>query len=203
MSSEDHDEYMEHIRLSVPDEWYRKAARESKPDATDEEIDGLIQYLRIKRDSHPYFLDPEEGKSRDEIMHFSSGTNYEQAKMISHHSGWYVMTDLRSRWQEIELDRAEAGANPREWSALAKAFQGVPFRFLDSVPLDAALALRRSGRLEAMRSFLRKTWKATAKAELFDEANAALHSPGGIVHNAMGAGDRIDTRIRSRMRSRR
>ena len=47
----------------------------------------------------------------------------------------------------------------------------MPLKFLDAVPLEAALAIRREGRLDSMRSFLRKTWDATSKVSPFDDAN--------------------------------
>ncbi len=81
------------------------------------------------------------------------------------------MTDLRVRWREIEVDRSESGIDAEAWSPFAKAFNGVPFKFLDAVPLDAALAIRREGRLEPMRNFLRKVWGATSKTSPFDDAN--------------------------------
>src|SRR3989339_1522848 len=156
----------------MPDEQIRRIAREATPTSTNEEIERLIEYVHHRRDNHPYFLDSDQADgTRHEIIQISTGTNYEQAKLISLHSDSYVMTDLRVRWREIELDRADSGIDPKEWSPFAKAFQGLPFHFLDSVPLTAALALRKEGRLAPMRSFLRKTWNATAKTNPFDESN--------------------------------
>jgi hypothetical protein len=104
----------------------------------------------------------------------SSGTNYELAKLIALHTGSYLMTDLRPRWKEMELDRLESDVQAAEWSPFAKAWQNLPFKFLDSVPLDAALAIRKEGRLESLRLFLRKVWAATAKTEPFDDKNIPL-----------------------------
>jgi hypothetical protein len=162
------------MNLGMSDGHVRKMIREEFPHYTEEQVEDGMAYIRRRRDEHPYYLEPETpNQSGTEIWQSSTGTNYELAKMIALHSRSYVMTDLPVRWKEIEVDRAESGIDSGAWSPFAKAFDGLPFRFLDRVPLEEALRLRREGRLRALRDFLRKTWNGTSKAEPFDEANIA------------------------------
>jgi hypothetical protein len=166
-------EYSEQIMLTMSDSQIRRRLRDKDPDLGDEEIEQFLVQVHSRRKAHPYYLGPEDpnASSYSEMFQISTGTSYEQAKLIALHSGSYLMTDLRSRWREMEVDRADARVDPQAWSPFAKAFQGLPFRFLDAVPLNAALAIRKEGRLEHMRHFLRKVWTATAKTSAFDDAN--------------------------------
>jgi hypothetical protein len=174
LGSRGHEAFREHIMLSYSDHQLREMAREHDPAASDEAIEALIRDIQRRRDRHPYFLHPEPhqgGRRSSEFYSISSGTNYEEAKLIALHSRSYVMTDLRVRWKEIEIDREESGIDAEAWSPFAKAFHGLPLKFLDSVPVAAALAIRKEGRLESLRYFLRRVWHATAKTTPFDDAN--------------------------------
>src|SRR6185437_13521606 len=54
----------------------------------------------------------------------------------------------------------------------SKAFQNVSFQFLENVPVAAALKLRQEGRLENMRSFLRRVWNESRADDELGEENA-------------------------------
>jgi len=164
----EYDEFMEDVMLTMPDDQMARKIREEQPGITEDALNSFLEHIRRRRDDHSYHLAPEAGEAgRNELMMVSTGTNYEQAKLISTITDSYVMTDLAPRWREIELDREDSGFDFSAWTPFAKAFQDVPFKFLDGVPLDAALALRAENRLEGLRSFLRRTWDHTPKAEPF------------------------------------
>lgn len=163
---------IEQIMLTMPNSQIRKMTREERPTWTETQIDAVVDEVQRERDAHPYCLGREHsGERYHEIFYMTTGTNYEQAKLIAMHTNSYVMTDLGVRWREIELDRAESGIDTAAWSPFAKAFQGLQFSFLDAVPLSAALEIRQEGRLESLRHFLRKIWDATAKTKPFDDEN--------------------------------
>jgi hypothetical protein len=170
----DLDEWKENFMLSHSDEQLASEIRERKPDATEAEITSFLEHVRRRREQHPYYLDFESGPDgvSSELLQTSTGTNYELAKAIALHSNSFIMTDLPVRWREIELDRTEAGIDSGAWAPFAKAFQELPLRFLDDVPLEAALVLRKEGRLQPMRDFLRKTWNGTTKVDPFADQNA-------------------------------
>jgi hypothetical protein len=164
--------FKEQILLTTPDSIIRSKVCEREPASTDAQVEAVIAAVHRQREAHPNFLGPERpNESYHEMLQLSTGTNYEQAKLIALHSSSYVMTDLRVRLREIEVDRSDSGVDSEAWSPFSKAFQGLSFNFLDAVPLDAALAIRREGRLESMRHFLRKVWNATAKTSPFDDAH--------------------------------
>ena len=77
---------------------------------------------------------------------------------------------MEGRWREIELDRAKAKIDERKWSPFAKAFHNAPIKYLDNVPLESARLLRKEERLEDMRGFLRKVWRASGD-DSFNSAN--------------------------------
>lgn len=175
-SFKDTDAYKEFIEwtvLSHSDDQFRRDARKFDPHASNETVEQILADIRARREAHPYFIEPMKAPS-SELHMISSGTNYELAKLIALHTGSYLMTDLRVRWKEMELDRKKSGINATEWSPFAKAWHNLSLKFLDSVPLTAALALRRDGRLETLRLFLRKVWASTSKAEPFDDKNIPL-----------------------------
>ena len=166
-------EFLEWMVLSHSDDQLRRDVRKFDPKASDELVEQVLADTRQRREAHPYFIEPMKAPS-SELHMVSSGTNYELAKLIALHTGSYLMTDLRPRWKEMELDRLKSDVQVAEWSPFAKAWQNLSFKFLDSVPLHAALAIRKKGRLDSLRLFLRKVWAATAKAEPFDEKNIPL-----------------------------
>ena len=171
--SRDYQDFREDLLLRYPDDVLRRQALERDPDLTETDLDSFIADIRRRRDEHPYHLDwVDDGPGGSDLMSMSSGTNYEQAKIIATLSKSHLVTDIAARWREIELDRADSNIDDGAWSPFAKAFHGLPFRFLDDVPLTAALTLRREDRLGGLRGFLRKAWDATAKDHPFDPAAA-------------------------------
>jgi len=158
--------------LAQPDEYFAERFRESKPDATDEEIRSLIDYLQKLRDSDPFFIEPPRDRDSSQIIHASSGTNYEMAKWTAAMTGSHLITDIRQRWLEIAIDRAEAKVDDSGWTPFAKAFHDLPFRYLNNVPIESALTLRCEDRLLDLRAFLRKIWRTSVSDDPFSAESA-------------------------------
>lgn len=161
------------LLYSVPDEEYRRFAREEHPDWPPEKVDEAIAYLRQERAEDPFYLKPLPGAEKSEIVQFSTGASYEMAKVTAMDSGSYLLTDIPTRWREIELDRQEARVDDSDWEPFAKALQAAPFSYLNNITLDAALTLRQEGRLEDMRAFLRRVWREAARDAPYAVANAS------------------------------
>ena len=158
----------ETMKLSIPDDQIRDELRSRQPTITDEELDACIKLVRQWRRDHPLFIDPMPDKSGRmiEMVHSSTGTNYEMAKLMARSSRSYLVTDLAMRWREMAIDREETpDADGAGWSPFAKAFQELRFKYLNDVPLDVALKLRNDGRLEALRGFLRRVWRSSMTAD--------------------------------------
>jgi len=67
------------------------------------------------------------------------------AKLTATLSGSFVMTDIPSRWREIELDRSGGKGRPRALVTIRQGISGLAFQYLNAVPLPAALELRQQG----------------------------------------------------------
>jgi len=173
-----HGEYMKlrDLVMMAPDEILRRMHAEAnipKGRMSAEEFIAVIEGLRA---SDPNFLEPlTMGDTDGQIRAFSTGANYDIAAMTSSLSGSYLVTDLYARWKEIEFDREHSTTHTNVWSPLAKAFQDVKWKCLDGLTLDHALVFRQEGRLEGMRTFLRRIWKAVSTTlEPYSDVNAYL-----------------------------
>ncbi|MGH7982067.1 MAG: hypothetical protein ACREFF_02845 [Candidatus Udaeobacter sp.] len=167
-------EMLEYFMLHEPNDELERFWRATNPGGSEADLARFMRSIENRRARHPYYNDPFEyqrGKgSVSEFIVTTTGTNYEIAKRTALITGSHLITDLQDRWREIELDRAAAKIDERKWSPFAKAFHNVSINYLENVPLDSALMLRKEERLEHMRAFLRKVWRASGD-DTFDAAN--------------------------------
>jgi hypothetical protein len=162
--------------LMTPDkslrEFYRKMLKEApddlKPPLAE---DDFMAYIQRRRDEHPYFVERLPGQTA-EIHLESSGASYELAKRMCSVTNSHIVTSLRTRWKEIELDRESAGIDLQRWSPFAKALHESDLKILNAVPMKAALRLREENRLESLRLFFRKIWKTCRDPDEFSDINA-------------------------------
>ena len=138
------------------------------PFANDEEF---LRYIQGRRDEHPYYVESVPGQTKEFLL-TTSGSSYEIAKRICALGDFHIITDLRCRWLELELDFEFVRGNLHNWSPFSKSVQSANLRVLDNVPLASALRLRQERRLESMRLFLHKVWRESREAEVFAEENA-------------------------------
>jgi len=190
----------EMILLMTPDdslrEFYRKMTTERpdlKPPVSE---DGFISYVQKRRDEHRYFVERLPGQT-GEIHLRSSGASYELAKRLCSLTNSHIVTSLRTRWKEIELDRESAGIDLQRWSPFAKALHESDLKILNAVPMKAALRLREENRLESLRLFFRKVWKNCRDPDEFSDVNslnlsAELH---GEVAKANEEWQKIDQQL--------
>ena len=134
----------------------------------------LLAYVQRRRAEDPDFLEPLGSENGGQLHMFTSGASYNIACVVSELTGAYLITDLHAKWKEIELDRRGRTEHFDAWSPFAKAMQGAPLKYLDDVSLDDALALRKDGRLEDLRTFLRKVWKQACDPSSYADVNGQL-----------------------------
>lgn len=164
-----------HLILSAPDESLRRTFDELNDGKFEISFEDFLNYIDRKREEDLDFLEPASYGEENAQMHiYSSGASYDIAKITSDLTGSYLVTDIPSKWKEIEVDRDSQNATNKEWSPFAKAFGGLDLKFLNNIELHHALALREEHRLEGLRVFLRKVWKSAQTPEHFDEANVVL-----------------------------
>jgi hypothetical protein len=160
----------EYFLLSHPNEFWTDSWHKRHPEATEEEVRRFLQWIESRRAAHPYYIDLQHAGQR-QILHWTSGTNYEMAKVTVMMSGSHLITDMPHRWREIELDRARDSIDPRGWNPFAKAFHNLEFKFLNDVPLKFAFRLRKERRLSQLRLFLRGIWNKSSTEDKYDERN--------------------------------
>jgi hypothetical protein len=168
----DRSSFRRNMVLAASNAYLLKIFRElpASPDKPSEE--DFIEYVQRERDQDIDFLEPlGDGNSGQLLMH-SSGSGYEEAKLIASLTGAYVTTDLKVRWKEIEQDREQLGSPSDPWSPFSKAMSDAPLRVLNNIELKDALRLRLDGRLDSMRSFLNQVWRRASSDQPFRDANA-------------------------------
>lgn len=135
----------------------------------------LLAHVRRQRDNDPDFLEvaPKNYKEAQLSM-LTTGPMYNIARLTASLTGSYLVTDLTSKWKEIELDRTGRSAEMDVWSPFAKAFQEAEFKYLNDVSIEDALRLRQEDRLGTMRAFLRGVWKLACDPNSFEKVNAGL-----------------------------
>ncbi len=161
------------LLLSAPNNNLEKLFKElglEKKGLTSKEF---ISFIEHQREADPNFLEPLD-KISGQLYTISSGTNYIVAKLTANLTGSYLVTDIYSKWKEIEIDREMDNAKNEGWEPFAKAFQNLDLKFLNNLSLEHALILRKENRLESLRIFLRKVWNSARTTDQFSEANAKL-----------------------------
>lgn len=148
--------------------------REAHPNWSTDDVDIARGTFERMRAQHPYYKETlgADGRPLSQLIRESSGENYHVARLTAEASESYLVTDLPSRWKEIELDRGLLGVSDGMWTPFAKAFQSLPFRYLDSVDVALALEVRDKDRLRSLRSFLSRSWQTVAKGAEFEDRTA-------------------------------
>ncbi len=167
-------EVYQQLFLSSPNVYLEQKFKELGLEKEGFTIKDFIAYVERKREEDPDFLEPLGPGKEGELHMFSTGASYDIARLTANLTGSYLVTDIYSKWKEIEIDRQDNNAQNKEWAPFAKAFQDVELKCLNNLRLEHALVLREEGRLESLRVFLRKVWKSARAAEPFSEANAKL-----------------------------
>ena len=161
--------------LSAPNTYLKKFFHESGLDESGVSFDAFIADIDRRRARDPNFLAPLGPDGLSSQLHmFSTGANYEIARLTSNLSGSHLVTDVAVKWLEIELDRKQHQVSNAEWEPFAKAFQEVQFKHLDNVGLDDALVIRQKDHLHSMRTFLRRVWSSASADAPFDTANSRI-----------------------------
>lgn len=167
--------YRHDLLLSAPDEYLEQIMKEAGLEEEGFTVKDFLVYVQELRDANPNFLEPSGiGPDKAQIHTISSGTSYDIAQLTAKLTGSYLITDLPSKWREIELDRKANNAESAIWSPFAKALQESTLKCLNNVGLEHALTLRKEKRLESLRGFFLRVWKAARADEPFDERNVRL-----------------------------
>jgi len=167
------DEQFRDLVLSAPDEYLKKLFEELGIEKKNITFKEFMFYINKMRAEDPDFLEPMKAKNNiTQFLMYFTGASYEIAKLTANITGSYLVTDISSKWKEIEIDRESQNIEIKEWTPFAKAIQSLELKYLNNIKLEHALILRKENRLESLRVFLRRVWKSACSGEPFNEINA-------------------------------
>ena len=156
--------------LCSPRDYLERITRQANPGISDEDVQMVLDEIERDRAADPLLLNETIDQIPAQNMVTSLGANLEMGLYICQATGSFPYTNVKFRWKEILAARQDLDATAQTWSPLTNAFQQLTFRFLDNVDTGFACTLRKEGRLEGFRSFLRRLW-GTVGGEL-DPAKA-------------------------------
>lgn len=162
------------LLLGAPDEYLKRIFEKNDLGKGRTTFEEFLADVNARRERDPDFLEQMSADSEPQLLMMSSGTSYACAKLTSSLTGSYLFTDIASKWKEMELDRQSYSAENKVWAPFAKAFQEAKLTYLNGLRAAHAVQLRNEGRLESLRSFLRKVWTTVKTEDQFDDANAIL-----------------------------
>jgi hypothetical protein len=142
----------------APDEYIARMAREATPGISDEDVGKVLEYFQELKKADPLALDQKFDQTGPQLQVMRTGVNLEMGMYLSQMIGAFPYTNLRIRWREILSVSDELAEDAQVWSPLTHAFQALDFKFLDNVDPGFACSLRKDGRLEGFRTFLRHLW---------------------------------------------
>jgi len=139
----------------TPQSYLEHSIRRFDPQFDDETVANMITLIRERARGDPLAL---EQPLAGDINMITTGTNLEMGLYIAQAIGAYLFTNLRVRWNEILSVSNDSSDEASVWSPLTQAFQQLNFKFLDGVSMAFARNMRERGRLEQLRSVLRRIW---------------------------------------------
>lgn len=180
--------------LSGGDDVFLEFAKKTYPAWTKEQA---LQWRQQQRALHPFYVPLRANGTSGEYSQFmmqSTGGNFDLVKATAQQAGAHIITDLALRWRELEFDRRAAGVTADGWQSFAKAMQAAKFGYLEKVTLGDAFRLREEARLESLRQFLNKVWRASVRGDPLsaDNADALASELGEKVREAEEEWRKID-----------
>ncbi len=167
------DKRIKNLIQSAPISFLEQVYKILELDSYDITFENLTANIDKFRTDDPEFLENiRPGKESGEIQMFSSNANYEIAQLIATITNSYMLTDIYSKWQEIEIDRKSHNATNIEWAPVVKAFQNVRLKRLNNLGLNHALLLRKEDRLSSLRNFFTKLWEHSCSDDISGEISA-------------------------------
>jgi hypothetical protein len=145
--------------LTAPRHHVERTLREMDPNMSDEQVRGVADLVEAERLRDPFLTGETIDKMAAQIVTTRTGANLEMGMYICQAMGAFPYTNIRFRWNEILIARQQFDSTMEVWSPLTSAFQQLQFKFLDKVDPQFAYTIRKDGRLEGFRSYLRKIWK--------------------------------------------
>lgn len=168
--------HLQHMVLSASKEHLEQMYSDSGLKEKGYTVEEFLDHIQRQRDENPDFLGSLDDNVEGQMHMYSTGTSYNIALLTATLSNSFIVTDVYSKWKEIEIDRENSNAASEVWSPFAKAFHDLELKYLDKLNLDHALVLRKENLLGSMRVFLNGVWKNARTTDDYSEANVRLLS---------------------------
>lgn len=155
----------------LPQDVITETIKSWDPQITQNDLEGMLKYISEIKQKDPYVLNQETDPRDAQMIITTTGLNFEMGLYVAQLTGSYLYTDLEMRWQEILSCRQQSNSIKEIWSPLTKAFQKLDFKFLENIDSKTACSIRKDGRLENFRIFLRKVWSSIGGSYDLDKAD--------------------------------
>jgi len=159
--------------LLYPRSYMERMTREANPGISDEVVRKVLEQMEDERANDPLLPNDTIDRMPGQFEAGRLGANLEMGMYICQATGAFPYTNVKFRWKEILGARQDLDATAQVWSPLTNAFQQLKFKFMDKVDSKFACSIRREGRLESFRSFMRRLWNTVggepdaSKSEVF------------------------------------
>jgi hypothetical protein len=145
---------------TLPEKRIIEIAKSAIPNAPNDVVDDFVKYFQKIRKNDPLALDQAVDNTGGQVLVNRTGANLETALYVSHLTGAFPYTNIKTRWNEILSVGKSLPETAQVWSPLTNAFQQLDFKFLNNVDTNFAHSLRVDGRLEGFRVYLRRLWNS-------------------------------------------
>jgi hypothetical protein len=141
-----------------PPEYLARKAKEAIPGISEKEITDLVAYMERRRAENPLLPNDTLDNMPGQMTAMRMGANLEMGLFMCQTMGAFPYTNVKFRWKEIlgAADQLDSGA--QVWSPLTNAFGNLDFKFLNNVDSNFAVEMRKEGRLEGFRAYMRRLW---------------------------------------------
>ena len=150
--------------LLSPRDYVERTVRETNPGIRDDMVMKFLEDIERDRADDPLLPNETLDQMPAQTMVANMGANLEMGLYICQATGSFPYTNVKFRWREILAAKQDLDATAQVWSPLTNAFQQLSFKFLDKVDSGFACTIRKEGRLEGFRSYLRKLWTTVGGA---------------------------------------
>ena len=117
-----------------------------------------MEHIEQERANDPLLPNKTLDRMPGQMMAGRMGANLEMGMYICQATGAFPYTNVKARWKEILGARRDLDATAQIWSPLTNTFQQLRFKFLDRVDSKFACSIRKDGRLQGFRSYMRRLW---------------------------------------------
>jgi len=145
----------------LPREQQIQQIRKAMPEISDDELEGMLEYMKQLNEQDPLALLQEDVfADGGQLMISSMAPNFEMALFIAQATGSIVVTDSETRWQELRTAQSsESGITAYPWDDYRKVIEE-PEYFFSAMP-EVSFENRMNGNFGGVRNSFRELFLMT------------------------------------------